>query len=195
MDLKKEFLTWAIVLLLVIAGIAIFDNLRTSRLAAELQADRDGAAEKVSSLQVELENTLSEADELREEQKRLEEVVGDLEQKNSAMKSPVRYQDFKEAISAVEKYKSVDTFEDAIKFIALVNFTGFSTLDSEGTCPCSFSFVNRSIEWKPNVITDLKEFTLEEGKIALTYQTTAKLRHDYQLIMTKAAGYLDQTES
>jgi predicted nucleic acid-binding Zn-ribbon protein len=111
MDLKKDFLAWTLVLLLVIAAIAIFDNLRTSKLAAELQVDRDHAAEKVSSLQVELENTLSEADELRNEQERLANAFVDLENEVEAMKSPVLYQDFNEAINAVEAYKAVEPFK------------------------------------------------------------------------------------
>jgi hypothetical protein len=131
---------------------------------------------------------------LKNENKRLVENLTYLEKEVDALKSTIEYQDFNDAINTIESYKSTKTLKDTSKFLALNNGTGFTTLDREGNCPCTISFKEGSIEWKPNTVLELMAFRVEKEKILLTYNTVEETQHTYQFIMTMGPGRDDQEE-
>lgn len=194
MNLKKDFKTSALIILLVITVIALLDNARTSESAAVLNENRNELNEKVASLEKEIEKRSKTTDELKRDNDRLAENLSDLEEEVAAAQSPVRYQDFKDAISVVEAYKAAGDFKEVIELIALYNGVGYGTLDNEGNCPCSISFKDGSFEWSPGVVLELIEFSIEKGRIILTYLTVEDLDHNYQFFLTRSEGFYDMTE-
>ncbi|QED50011.1 hypothetical protein FSZ17_05470 [Cytobacillus dafuensis] len=192
--MKKNFKTYTLALLVVLATIAILDNLRISDLVEEMQEDKDKLADKVASLEKKLGISSNTSDELEKENKRLVESLFQLEEEVDALKSTVEYQDFIDATSTIESYMAMETFKETWGFIALKNGTSFSMRDSVGNCPCSFAFYGKSFEWVPNTVLTLKEFRIEKEKILLTYNTVADIKHNYQFVMTKAAGRNDKVE-
>ncbi|KAB2331603.1 hypothetical protein F7731_18425 [Cytobacillus depressus] len=190
--MKKNFKTHTLVLLLVLATIAILDNLRISDFVEEMQEDKDKLVDKVASLEKKLGISSNTSDELEKENKRLVESLSQLEEEVAALKSTVEYQDFIDATSTIESYKAMETFKETWGFIALKNGTSFSTIDSIGNCPCGFTFYGKGFEWVPNTVLTLKEFRIEKEKILLTYNTVTDIKHNYQFVMTKAAGRNDK---
>lgn len=181
-DLKKNFKTTALVLLLVIITLSVLDNLKISDSVEELQENKQKLSNQIASLKIELGNSFSTSDELEKENKRLVENLTQLEEEVDSLKS-VDYQEFMDAISTVESYKTAETLEEARQFMSIR--VGTSTLDRAGTCPCSWLFDIRSFEWIPNTVIKLSEFTIEKEKILLTYNTIEDIERDYQFVMTK----------
>lgn len=98
------------------------------------------------------------------------------------------------AIDVVETYKAAGDFEEVFELIAVDNFTGFGTIDQEGNCPCSINFKYSNLDWKPGVVMNLSEFSIEKGKILLTYFTVENLESNYQFVLTRSDGFYDMTE-
>jgi regulator of replication initiation timing len=188
-DLKKNFKTYALVIVLIFTTIAIIDNLRISNVAEDLQKDKDNLVKQVANFEQDLGNSSNNLEELKKENELLTEDIFDFKKEVDALKSPVNYQDFIDAISAVESYKDAESFNRAKEFFAFSKDTGFSTafstIDSAGNCPCGISFRGGGIEWIPNTVLELKEFRIEREKIFLTYKTVESIRRDYQFVMTK----------
>jgi len=192
--LKKQLKTYAFLLIVIITAIAILDNLKVSDAAGELQENRDKLELKVARLEKEFETVSNAKTELLEDNKRLEENLLQLEEEVRALKSSVATNDFKDAVAAIESFKSKQTFKETLEFLAASNGVGAGTLDREGNCPCSFTFQGDSIEWIPNAILDLQAFSIDKEKILLTYNTVNYLEHDYQFVMAKEAGWKDFTK-
>ena len=112
----------------------------------------------------------------------------------AAAQSSVQYQDFLDAISVVEAYKAAGEFTEVFDLIAFGNFTGFGTRDQEGNCPCSINFKYSNLDWSPGVVMNLSEFSIEKGKILLTYLTVENLESNYQFVLTRSDGFYDMTE-
>jgi regulator of replication initiation timing len=193
-DLKKNFKTYALVIVLIFTTIAIIDNLRISDVAEELQKDKDNLVKQVANFEQDLGNSSNNLEELEKENELLTEEISNFKKEVEVLKSPVNYQDFIDAISAVESYKEVESFIKTKEFFALSMYTSFSTTDRVGNCPCGISFRTGGIEWMPNSVLELKEFRIERERIFLTYNTVEIIRHDYQFVMTKTKGYKDEVE-
>jgi hypothetical protein len=191
---KINFKTSALILLLVITAIALLDNARTADSAAKLEEDRNRLEEEVGRLEKEIEKRSRMTDELKNENDTLAVNLTNLEEEVAASQSPVRYQDFLDAIDVVEAYKAAGDFKEVIDLIALQDLVGYSTIDKEGNCPCSFTFKNSNLEWSPGVVLDLSEFNIEKGKIVLTYLTAEVLEDDYQFVIARGEGFFDLTE-
>lgn len=191
--MKKNFKTYALLIALIFTTIAIIDNLRISNVAEGLQKYKDNLVKQVANFEQELGNSSNNLEELKKENELLTEDISDFKKEVEALKSPVNYQDFIDAVSAVESYKDEKSFNKAKEFFAYsmdtVFSTGFSTKDSAGNCPCSISFGGKTIEWIPSSVLDLKEFRIETERIFLTYNTVEKIRNDYQFVMTKTFGF------
>jgi regulator of replication initiation timing len=190
--LKKNIKTYAIVILFVFSALAIFDNLRISDLADKLVEDNDKLVEQAASFEKELVNSSTISEELKKEKEILMEEIVQLEEEVQGLKTSVAYEDFKEAIETVEAYKSISKIEETISLFLFKVGRSYATIDREGNCPCYISFgtgYRQSIEWKPNVVLDLKEFSLDKDKILLTYHTVEDVQDDYQIVMTKGISF------
>ncbi len=194
MKWKKDYTISAFVILLVIAAIALLDNARTADSAGKLKEDKSRLEEKVARLEEKAEDRAKVADDLKKENETLAVNLSTLEEKVAAAQSSVQYQDFMDAIDVVETYKAAGKFTEVIDLIAFGDFTGFSTLDQEGNCPCRIFFRYRNLDWSPGVVLNLKEFSINKDKIVLTYLTVEDLEDNYQFVLTRSDGYYDRTE-
>ncbi|MHC0039385.1 hypothetical protein [Pseudoneobacillus sp. C159] len=174
--MKKQLLIAAFVILSMISITAIMKENEQFDTLKELKEENEHLLKKVSKLESDLRDHTSTIGSLENRNRKLEEEV-------DTLKSNVSYQDFLKAKNTVESYKLAKTFNDAMQYFARVNGTGITTLDLEGNCPCYFGDYN----WKPHVVTELKELRVQKGKILLTYST--KNQQDYQFIMTEAMGW------
>lgn len=191
--MKRNYKTYAFLILLMIAVLAIMDGLNNSNKAEVLRKEKDQLAEEAASFKKEYEMKASMLDEERKENKDLEVTLSELEKEIESLRSAVEYKEFADAVREVETYKAVQTFEEANGFIALKDGAGSYTIDSEGNCPCGF-FFEKGFEWVPNAALDLKAFRIENDKIFLTYHTAEDIKQDYQFVMVKAPGRFDREE-
>ncbi|OMF51731.1 hypothetical protein BK139_23265 [Paenibacillus sp. FSL R5-0490] len=189
--MKKNYKTYAFLILLIIAVLAIMDGLTNSNEAEELRKEKDQLAEEAASFKNEYEIKASRLDVAIKENKALEESLSELEKEIESLRSAVEYKEFAAAVREVDTYKAVQTFEEANRFIALKDGVGSYTNDSEGNCPCGF-FFEKGFEWVPNAALDLKAFRIENDKIFLTYHTAEDIKQDYQFVMVKAQGRFDR---
>jgi hypothetical protein len=194
MNWKKDFKVSALIILLVITAIALLDNARTADSAAKLEEDKNRLEKKVTSLEKEIERRSRMTDDLKNENDTLAFNLSNLEEEVAASQSSVRYQDFMEAIDVVETYKAVGEFQEVIELIAVDNFTSIGYLDQDYNCPCSINFKYSSLDWSPGVVMNLSEFSIEKGKILLTYLTVENLESNYQFVLTRDDGFYDMTE-
>lgn len=190
----KNFRTSALIILLVITAIALMDNAQTADSAAKLEEDKNRLEKKVTSLEKEIERQSSMEADLKNENDTLAVKLSTLEEEVASSQASVQYQDFMDAISVIETYKAAVDFEKVADLIALQNLTGFSTMDKEGNCPCSFNFRDNALDWIPGVVLDLKEFSINKDKIVLTYLTVESLENNYQFVLTRSEGFYDMTE-
>jgi len=191
---KKNFGTSVLIILLVITAIALLDNARTADSAAKLAEDKNRLEKKVTSLEKEIERRSRMTDDLKNENDTLAENLSNLEEEVAASQSSVRYQDFMEAIDVVETYKAVVDFEEVFELIGVDNFTSFGFFDQDYNCPCNINFKYSNLDWKPGVVMNLSEFSIEKGKILLTYLTVENLESNYQFVLTRSDGFSDMTE-
>ncbi|MBT2637473.1 hypothetical protein [Bacillus sp. ISL-39] len=194
MNWKKDFKVSALIILLVITAIALLDNARTADSAAKLAEDKNRLEKKVISLEKEIERRSRMTEDLKNENDTLAENLSNLEEEVTASQSSVRYQDFMDAIDVVETYKAVGEFEEVFELIGVDNFTSFGYLDQDYNCPCSINFKYTSLDWSPGVVMNLSEFSIEKGKILLTYLTVEKLESNYQFVLTRSGDFYDKTE-
>ncbi|MBT2642794.1 hypothetical protein J7I80_11195 [Bacillus sp. ISL-41] len=190
----KNFKTSALIILVVITAIALLDNARTADSAAKLEANQNRLEKKVASLEEEIEKRSRVEAELKNESDTLAVNLANLEEEVAASQFSVRYQDFLDAIDVVETYKAAGDFKEVIDLMALKELSGFSTSDKELNCPCSFSFKNSNLDWSPGVVLNLSEFSIEKGRILLTYFTVEDLENNYQFVLTRSEGFYDMTE-
>ncbi|MCM3595605.1 hypothetical protein M4D55_07385 [Metabacillus idriensis] len=191
--MKKNFKTYALLIVLIFTTIAIIDNLRISNVAEELQKDKDNLVKQVANFEQDLGNSSSNLKELKRENELLTDDISNLEKDIEDLKSPVTYQDFLNAISTVESYKDVESFNKTSEFYNFFSSSkniGFSPKDSAGNCPCSVG----KIEWMPNSVLELREFRIDKERIFLTYNTVEKIKNDYQFVMIKTKESYDNVE-
>jgi len=184
--LKKDLKTSALVLLIVVIALGVFDNLKISDEVEELQEEKQKLSKQIASLEKELENSSKISDELETANKRLVENLIQLKEEVDSLKS-VDYQEFIEAISTVESYKAAETLEEARQFMS--KWVGSYRLDQASTCPCGWIFNGGGIEWIRNAVVELSEFTIEKEKILLTYNTIEEIERNYQFVMMKEEGW------
>ena len=194
MNWKKDFKVSALIILLVITAIALLDNARTADSAAKLAEDKNLLEKKVTSLEKEIERRSRMTEDLKNENDTLAENLSNLEDELAAAESTVQYEDFMAAIDVVETYKAVGDFEEVIELIVVDNFTSIGYLDQDYNCPCSINFKYSSLDWSPGVVMNLSEFSIEKGKILLTYLTVENLESNYQFVLTRRDGFYDMTE-
>ncbi|MBE4906519.1 hypothetical protein IMZ08_00420 [Bacillus luteolus] len=193
--MKKSVKTYALVILVIITGIAMFDNHRISEEAVILQSEKDKLVEQVASLEKEDENKSNSVESLEHENKRLVGELSELEKEVEGLKTTVNYQDFLGAISTVESYQVSKTFKETHDYFLNTRGLGFSYSGTDATCPCEFLFNGRSFEWVPNAIQELKKFRAEGNKVYLTYQTNEDIKHyNYQFVMAKGEGMFENKE-
>ncbi|WP_282173354.1 hypothetical protein [Cytobacillus firmus] len=192
--MKKNYKTYAFLILLIIAVLAIMDGLNNSNAADELRTEKERLAEEAASFKNEYEIKSKMLDEARKENKDLEESLSELEKEIESLRSTVEYKEFAAAVREVDTYKAVQTFEEANGFIALKEGVGSYTIDTEGNCPCGFGFNYKGFEWMRNAVLDLKAFRIENDKILLTYHTAEDIKQDYQFVMVKGPGRFDREE-
>ncbi|WP_404357537.1 hypothetical protein LG291_03785 [Cytobacillus firmus] len=192
--MKKNYKTYAFLILLIIAVLAIMDGLTNSNEADELRKEKDRLAEEAASFKNEYEIKSKILDEARKEKEDLEKSLSELENEIESLRSTVEYKEFAAAVREIDSYKTVQTFEEANRFIALKEGAGSYTIDNEGNCPCGFGFNYKGFEWVPNAVLDLKAFRIENDKIFLTYHTAEDIKQDYQFVMVMAPGRFDREE-
>ncbi|MEW8972281.1 MAG: hypothetical protein AB2411_16750 [Mesobacillus sp.] len=190
----KNFKNSALIILVVITAIALMDNARTADSAAKLEEDKNRLEKKVTSLEKEIERRSRMEADLKNENDTLAVNLSNLEEEMASSQSTVRYQDFLDAIDVVEAYKAVGDFEEVIELIAVDNFTSIGYLDQDYNCPCSINFKYSSLDWSPGVVMNLSEFSIEKGKILLTYLTIENLESNYQFVLTRGGDFYDMTE-
>jgi hypothetical protein len=191
---KKNFRASVLVILLVITAIALLDNARTADSAAKLEEDQKRLEKKVTSLEEEIERRSRMEADLKNENDTLAVNLSTLEEEVASSQASVQYEDFMDAMSVVEAYKAAEDFEKVADLIAFQNFTSFGTKDKEGNCPCSITFKYSNLDWRPGVVLNLKEFSINKDKIVLTYLTVESLENNYQFVLTKSDGFYDMTE-
>ena len=194
MNWKKDFKTSALIILLAITAIALLDNVRTADSAAKLGEEQERLEKKVTSLEEEIERRSRMTEDLKNENDTLAENLSYLEDELAAAKSTIQYEDFMDAIDVVETYKAAGEFKEVFELIAVGNFIGFSTLDQEDNCPCRINFKYTSLDWSPGVVMNLDGFSIEKGKILLTYLTVENLESNYQFVLTRSGDFYDKTE-
>ncbi|MCM3597229.1 hypothetical protein M4D55_15750 [Metabacillus idriensis] len=185
--------TYVFIAFLILLAMIITDNLRMDNVAEELQNEKDKLSEQVSAFKQDKAKRLNQIEETMNENERLKSNISELEKEIESIKSPVSYKDFLEAVRTVEEYKGEESFGKAIDYFAYSMYTNFGTI--KGNCPCSVSFRNRAIEWRPNSVLDLEEFKIEGERIFLTYKTSEMIGYDYQFAMIKSKGFNDEAIS
>lgn len=193
--LKRGFKTYAFIILLVLGTIFVLDYFDLSRLVNNLQIDKNSLIEKASRLEKQNQKSSTETEQVQNENKQLVEQISRLEEEVKELKSFVQYQDFNDAISTVNSYKTVKTFFQANNYIAFDGTVSYSALDFEGNCPCFFNFDGLGFEWKPNVVGNFNEFRTEKGKIILIFNSVQNEHTAYQFVMTKATGLKENKSS
>lgn len=173
--MKRNLIIGAFVLLLLIIIFLIMSESKSKETSSEVQEKNNKLVNTVTNIEKGLTESLNTVEELKEKNIRLEEDI-------TSLKSNTDYKDFKDAINTIESYKKVKTFEDAKQFVSLEK--GFFSMDREGNCPCGFLVSDQAFDWIPNVILELNKFTIENGKILLTYHTAKEIDRDYQFILT-----------
>lgn len=194
MNWKKDFKTSALIILLVITAIALMDNARTADSAAKLEEDKSRLEKKVARLEEDIEKRSKMTEDLKNENDTLAVNLSNLEEEVAASQSSVRYQDFLDAIDVVETYKAAGDFEEVFELIGVDNFTSFGFFDQDYNCPCNIRFKYSNLDWKPGVVMNLSEFSIEKGKILLTYLTVENQESNYQFVLTRSGGYDDMAE-
>jgi hypothetical protein len=190
----KNFKNSALIILVVITVIALLDNARTADSAAKLEANQERLEKKVVSLEKEIEKRSMVEAELKSESDTLAVNLANLEEEMASSQSTVRYQDFLDAIDVVETYKAAEDFEEVFELIGVDKFTSFGFFDQDYNCPCNINFKYSNLDWKPRVVMNLSEFSIEKGKILLTYLTIENLESNYQFVLTRGGDFYDMTE-
>ncbi|MBY0156669.1 hypothetical protein H0178_12775 [Cytobacillus firmus] len=185
--MKKNYITYAFAVLLMIAILAIMDGLNNSNAAEELRKEKDRLAEKAASFEKEYENNAKMLDVARKE-------IDELKKEIESLRSAIEYREFLAAIKTIESYKAAQSFKEANAFIARIDGLGYYAGERSGKCHCGFIFNGEGFEWIPNSVLDLKEFRIEQDKIRPTYQTAEEVTQDYQFVMAKAPGQYDSEE-
>ena len=185
--MKRTLIIAAFVLLLVIIIFLVMSKSESKDTSNEVQEENNKLVNTVTTIEKDLAESLNTSEELKEINIRLEEDISNLEDDIASLKFNMDYKDFNDAINTVESYKKVKTFEDAKQFVS--RGEGFSSMDPEGNCPCGFIFSGKVFEWRPNVILELHKFTIESGRIFLTYHTAKEIDRDYQFILTNEEGW------
>lgn len=178
--MKRNLIIGAFVLLLVITIFLFMSESESKNTSREIQEKNNKLVNTVTHIEKDLTESLNTIEELKEKNIRLEEDI-------ASLKFNMDYKDFNDAINTIESYKKVKTFEDAKQFVSWGE--GFTSIDQEGNCPCGFTFNGNDFEWRPNVILELNNFTIESGRIFLTYHTAKEIDRDYQFILTNEEGW------
>ncbi|RFB13527.1 hypothetical protein DZB84_16270 [Bacillus sp. HNG] len=189
----KNVVLAGFVLLIAITILAVMREQEIKDDYHELQDNNEKLVEQIDTLEKEVESLSRSSNDLETGNKQLTEEIVKLEEAVEALKTPVHYQDFLEAIKLVESYKEAKTFKEASEFIALQNGFGLMAQDSSLTCPCLFAFNSKSVEWIPNAVLELVKVRTEKDKIILTYNTVNDIG-DYEFVLIKGMGRNDPTE-
>ncbi|WP_246943523.1 coiled-coil domain-containing protein [Bacillus pinisoli] len=190
--MKKNVKTYSLVVLVTIMFLAIIDSINTSNSAADIQNENERLQHEVNDLQIELEVSSNEVITIRDEQNQLNEDLSTLQEEINSLLSPVVYQDFMDAVGTVESYKKETSFLKVNQYFTLS--TLFPTADKEGNCPCYLSFATYGgIEWQPNAVLDLKEFSVQKERILLTYETAQPISHHYQFVLVESTGIKEES--
>ncbi|MBE4906959.1 hypothetical protein IMZ08_02665 [Bacillus luteolus] len=193
--MKKHITSSLIVLLLAITVTSVMRESDVKSVATELQEDNENMLESVTTLEKELEVQATITEKLLSENEKLIATVSKLEEENGLLKTSIDYQDFNEAVTTVESYKSAKTFEEIYEFFLGTRGLNFSQFCPEGKCSFDISFNGRTIEWVPNTIQELKDFKVEGEKIYLTYHTNEDIKHyNYQFVLAKGEGMFKNQE-
>lgn len=185
---KRDFILTAFLILAVITAISVIREQQAMDVIASLQEENDKFVEQMSRFEKEFEKSSNNSKELEKENTRYAERISSLNEEVEVLKRAVVYQDFLDAKETVEAYKEAKTFKAASMFMA--RGVGKVMVDREGSCPCLFDFnALKSIVWKSNAVLWLKEFSMEDDKILLTYNTVEEVEDDYQFVMTKEEGW------
>lgn len=185
--MKRDLIIGAFVLLLVITIALVMSTSKIKDTSREIQEKNNKLVKTVNNIEKNLKESLNTSEELKEKNIILEEDISNLEEDITSLKFNMDYKDFNDAINTIESYKKVKTFEDAKQFVSWGE--GFTSIDQEGNCPCGFIFSGKGFEWRPNVILELNKFTIESGRILLTYHTAKEIDRDYQFILTNDEGW------
>lgn len=185
---KRDFILTAFIILAVVTAISVIREQEAIDARVGLREDNNKLVEQVSDFEKEFEKSSNTSKELEEENTRYAEQISSLKEEVEALKSAIVYQDFLDAKDTIEGYKEAETFEAASLFMA--GGVGKGMVNREGTCPCLFSFsATKSIVWKSNAVLGLREFSMEDEKLLLTYNTVEEVEDDYQFVMTKEEGW------
>ncbi|RXJ04537.1 hypothetical protein DS745_03905 [Anaerobacillus alkaliphilus] len=207
MNIKNPFKTYGLIFLVIITAIAILDSFRISNNADELKQENIKLVEKVTNLESVLNNKSDALVNIEEvlvevegENKELIDHVFHLEKEIDLSKSYFDYSEFNDAINTIELFKKVEEFAEVKNFFLTGTSTGnfglsFSALDREGTCPCRIGFSSgKSIEWIPNSILNLIQFSVQKDKLILIYETSEDIEENFQFVMAKGTAWDDLTE-
>jgi hypothetical protein len=182
-NLKKKFIIYSFLILLLITVLAIFDSVNGSNLASDYQKEKEVLAEKLAYAEKELEVKKENNQELRK-------TLLPLEEEFKILQSPINYREFETALQMVENYKKSTSFDEASQYIVLQAGIGFYTMGQDRSCPCGFSFQGKEVEWMENALLDLQAFRYDQDRIYFTYKS-ADPAVQYKVIVAKGPGKKD----
>ena len=179
--MKRNYISFGIIILLIFATLIVFrePNVEAVKLD-KIHEENEKLTNEISHLEEILEESDYKVEELKKEKEQLAERLFQLEEGVESLKG-VKYQDLNGAIETVESYKNAKTIEEAMESLPKVNYF----LLSDGDCPCTFTFGTHVLDWIPNGVLDLREFTIEKDNILLTYNTSEEIRRDYEFVIVK----------
>ncbi|MHA6261534.1 hypothetical protein ACXYMX_16865 [Sporosarcina sp. CAU 1771] len=185
--MKRDLIIGAFVLLVLITIFLVMSESESKDITREVQEENNKLVNTVTTLEKDLTESLNTVEELKEKNVTLEEDISNMEEDIASLKFNMDYKDFNEAINTIESYKKVKVFDDTKQFVS--SGVGSYYIDQKGNCPCGFLFSGKTLEWRPNVILELNKFTIENGRILLTYHTAKEIGRDYQFILTNEEGW------
>lgn len=183
--MKRNYISFGIIILLIAVTLIAFREPDAEAVELNnLENENENLLTEISHLEESIEASDNKVEELKSEKQQLTEVLSQLEGEVEALKESKHY-DFTKAIETVESYKQAETFEEASE--SMYHTVGNYTKNREGDCPCGFVFFpdNRMFDWFPDLVLDLKEYTIKKDSLLLTYNASEKVNEVYEFVMVK----------
>ncbi|MBU9721308.1 MULTISPECIES: hypothetical protein [Bacillaceae] len=175
--MKNNYIGFGVIVLLVIVTFFIFrEPSQESIQLEELQQQMDYLINENGRLEDALTESSALVNELQKENKEQADVIADL----NDTPLMIDYRVFSDAIETVESYKQAEDFEEAMKYFS--SNVGMAQFEEEHNV---IVFNDNLIDWRPNAIEELREFTIADDQLILTYSADRGIRHWYGFVMVK----------
>ncbi|WP_088034452.1 hypothetical protein [Evansella clarkii] len=180
--MKRNYISFGIIILLIAVTLIAFREPDAEAVELNnLENENENLLTEISHLEESIEASDNKVEELKSEKQQLTEVLSQLEGEVEALKESKHY-DFTKAIETVESYKQAETFEEASE--SILHPVQVIRKNAED-CPCAFVFGPQKFDWIPDLVLDLKEYTIKKDSLLLSYNASEKVNEVYEFVMVK----------